>query len=280
MPLRKQEPICDQSIWFQNDSSRGPSSKQAGFGGLFTETSWASDVFALFHSGLRHELKDLSNMIECSIYRKHRFEERELVAFEKWFVDFSYMVVMYFEAEANIVYPALLQMRPGLFSAMERQRARQTKVVKHLLEIHAECLMFTKSGKPSGTRNFAVDKFGMRRCVDRISRLANGLTDSLEQIFEWEVTVLTPVVKDCLMSWEASALVRHCLHAILEHKVGRQVVWGYFRDVPDKVKEQQLGDVEPVKRIRMRMKERRWTKAHRDVSKRFAVIIDTPRKKS
>ncbi|CAN8070773.1 unnamed protein product [Agarophyton chilense] len=269
----------DRSIWFQNKGSVALESKITRLGTVFSNSSWASDVFVFFHNGMRHEIEDLTNMIQCAAFQKDGFDERELVAFEKWFVDFSYMVAMYFEMEATIVYPALLEIRSGLNGAIERQRDCHKKVVKHLLEIHAECLLFTMSGRRVGNCNFPVEKHGMKRSVDRMHGLAHGLAVNLEQIFEWELNILVPVIRECLMKWEARALVRRCLRDFLAHKIGSEVVWGYFRGVPEEIKEEQLANVDPLRRILLRAKERKWMRTHHAIPRRFEALANvlTPR---
>lgn len=225
-----------------------------------------------FHNGVRHELLDLHKMLKLTAHDDGRIRIKHLLALEKWFVQFSQMVAMYFVVNDNVIYPTLVTFQSNLRATLTKRGKRHVGIINHLLEIHSECLTLTMIGAHRSSAKRALSCPGMGESVSRMIRLLHGLVSSVEQIFEWEFTVLVPVVKERMLLWEARELIKKCLDEMSSCEVGREVMWGYFRGVPTDYKEKYFAAMERLTRMKLRAKEKRWLREHQGFSNKLSSL--------
>lgn len=275
MPVRKRLALpAEQSIWFENSEPRSEhvGSHRIRFHSLFQHDSWSSDVFVFFHNGVRHELLDLHKMLKLAAHNGSHIHTKHLLTLEKWFVQFSQMVAMYFVVNDNVICPSLVTFQPNLRTTLAKRGKSHVGIINHLLEIHAECLTLTMIGTHRSSAKSALSCSGMGESITRMIRLLHGLISSLEQIFEWEFTELVPIVKERMLLWEARDLIQRCLNEMSSCEVGREVMWGYFRGVPADYKEEFFAAVERLTRMKLRAKEKRWLRQHRRFSSKLSSL--------
>lgn len=97
-------------------------------------SSWALDVFARLHNGIRRELIDMYNMIDSMQRRIQELRTSDLKLFFDWWDLFSSYVEVSFDAYDKLLIPWIVKKDSLPDSLNENVRANMTQTVRSLLK--------------------------------------------------------------------------------------------------------------------------------------------------
>lgn len=263
------------SAWFGNDN---PNKRRAGFYAEFpshpvlhflpflTEHSWATDPFALFQNGIRHEIEELYRIVRSLAIHIDYVKVTQFISLQKWLVEFSQVVSLYFLVQERILYPAILTSPKILKEPLEHLQDSTQEMLSTLIAIHGEALVLVTTCRDQDHERESSrtrDRDAMCKSMLKLSQFVSGFVSQLEKLFSWEVKTLAPIIQKRFARKEAKTLEGKCFKEIVSYDVGENIFGAYSKWVPVPVRSQYLSGVDALKMRRLRFKERKWFRTHK-----------------
>lgn len=270
----------EATVWFENGKlNKKRSSLQANcssqpvlrFRSLFTENSWSTDPFVLFQNSIRYEIQDLCIMLGSTAYRIDAVQVLDIQNLQKWIVQFSQMVSMYFTVQEKVIYPtALRRQKETNISVTDLQRKTQPLILS-LIQIHKESLCFVAACQSRENKTLLnFDNDTLHQSLQQLSKLAFSFVSQLEQFFAWEIEHVAKIVSKHMSKQQTKDLGLTAFRELLNHNVGEEIFAGYSQWIPANLKAEYHVGIDVFKMNRLRRKEKKWFKTHKSLQENFA----------
>lgn len=210
-------------------------------------------------------------MLRSAAFRIDAMKTSDCIALQKWLVEFSQMVSLYFLVQEKVIYPTVLSHEGSHDVSMTHLRQRTQPFVHALLEIHRESLVFVSACQARDNHKLLnVDTSSPHQALQHLSKLVFSFVADLEKFFTWELETVAPDVLRRMSRTKARGMECKCILEMVSYDVGENVFGGYSQWIPSAVKEQHLAKIDRFKLTRLRNKEKKWFKTHKALQMQFA----------
>lgn len=210
-------------------------------------------------------------MLRSAAFRIDTMETSDCIALEKWLVEFSQMVSLYFLVQEKVIYPTVLPRQQNNNVSMLHLRQRTQPLLDALIEIHRESLVFVSAcQRRDNDKLLSFDTVSPYQALYCLSKLVFSFVAEIEKFFTWELGNVAPGVLGHMSRTETRAMECKCILEMVSYDVGENVFGGYSQWVPFVVKEQHFAGLGQFKLTRLRNKEKKWFKTHKALQVQFA----------
>ncbi|CDF36928.1 unnamed protein product [Chondrus crispus] len=211
-------------------------------------------------------------MLRKAAFRIDTFKTSHAIALQKWLVDFSQIVSLYFFVQESVIYPQILSRIDSDDRTLIIELRKKTQpLIDELLEIHKGSLTFVSACQGRDDEKLLnFDTASLYLALQQLSKQVFRCVAELEIFFTWELDHVAPEIRSCMNRKESRALQRNAIMKILSQRVGEDLLGAYSHWVPSEVKELYFASVDRFKLIRLRGKEKKWMRTHKSLQKTLA----------